>query len=78
MSDIEYPKIKSEQNLFVDFKNLHDFVLKMLNFCKNDKEDKYTCILNLSNGEENNINLESSGVLKVEEKTEYRKLKRKV
>ena len=74
LSDIEYPKLKSEQSLLVDFKNFPDFVLKMLNFCKNDKQDKYTCILNLSNGEENNINLASSGVLIVEEKTEYRKL----
>ena len=74
LSEIEYPKFKSEQSLLVDFKKFPDFVLKMLTFCKNDKEDKYTCILNLSNGEQNNINLGSAGVLIIEEITEYRKM----
>ena len=74
LSEIEYPQFKSEQSLLVDFKNFPDFVLKMLDNCKKDTEDKYSCVLNLSGGEENNMNLASSGVLIIEEKTEYRKL----
>ena len=73
MTEIEYSQFKSDQNLLVDFKKFPDYVLKMLNLCKNDKEDKYSCVLNISGGE-NNINLDSNGILIVEEKTEYRKI----
>ena len=41
----------------------------MLYKCKNDKEGKYTCILNISEGGENNINVSAPAILTIEEKT---------
>ena len=64
LKEKEYQQLKDEQSLLVDFQNFSDFVLKMLNFCKNDKNGIFSCILNI----EDNL-----AVLAVEEKTQYRK-----
>ena len=64
LKEKEYQKLKDEQNLLVDFQNFSDFVLKMLNFCKNDKNGIFSCILNLE---------DKLAVLAIEEKTQYRK-----
>ena len=74
LTELEYAQFKSEQSLLVDFQNFPDFVIKMLSFCKNDKEDRYFCTLNISGVGVNNFNLASPGILTIEEKTEYRKL----
>ena len=71
LSKIEYEQFKSEQNLLMNFENFPEYFLKMLNLCKNDRENKYSCTLNLSNGEKNNPPL---GILTIEEKTQYKKL----
>ena len=64
LKEEEYQQLKDEQSLLVDFQNFSDFALKMLNFCKNDKNGIFSCILNI----EDNL-----AVLAVEEKTQYRK-----
>ena len=46
----------------------------MLSKSKNDKEGKYICILNISDREENNMNVSAPGILTIEEKTQYKKL----
>ena len=74
LSELEYHQFKAEQSLLVDFQNFPDFVIKMLSFCKNDKDDRYSCTFNISNEGGNNFNLTAPGVLTIEERTEYRKL----
>ena len=75
LSELEYQQFKSEQNLLVNFENFPTFIFKMLNLYKNDRENKYSCILNISNAEGNNNNLlKALGTLTIEEKTEFRKL----
>jgi chromosome segregation ATPase len=75
LSEIEYQQFKSEQNLLINFKNFPEFILKMLNICKNNKENKYSCSLNISGGENNNSSSDQGfGILSIEEITEYRKL----
>ena len=74
LSEIEYQQLKTEQSLLVDFQNFPDFITKMFFYCKNDKDDIYTCVLTLGGIGENNFSSGGSGVLSVEEKTQYRKL----
>ena len=74
LSEIEYQQLKSEQSLLVDFQNFPDFISKMFYFCKNDKDDIYTCVLTLGAMGENSISSGGVGLLTVEEKTQYRKL----
>ena len=75
LSEIEYQQIKSEQSLLVDFQKFPQFILKMLLLCQNgNEEEKYSCVLNISEDGRNNLNLASSGILTIEEKTEFRKL----
>ena len=74
LSEIEYQQLKTEQSLLVDFQNFPDFITKMFFFCKNDKDDIYTCVLTLGGIGENNFSSGGAGVLSVEEKTQYRKL----
>ena len=69
LSEIEYQQFKLEQGLLVDFQKFPDYILEMLYKCKNDKEGKYTCILNISEGGENNINVSAPAILTIEEKT---------
>ena len=74
LSELEYQQLKAEQSLLVDFQNFPDFIIKMFYFCKNDKEDKYTCVFTIGGLNENNFSSGTSGILTVEEKTPYRKL----
>ena len=74
LSEIEYQQLKTEQSLLVDFQNFPDFITKMFYFCKNDKDDIYTCVLTLGGIGENNFSSGGNGILAVEEKTQYRKL----
>ncbi len=74
LSELEYQQLKAEQSLLVDFQNFPDFILKMFYFCKNDKDDIYTCVLNIGGQGENNFSSNTSGILCIEEKTQYRKL----
>ena len=74
LSEIEYQQLKTEQSLLVDFQNFPDFIIKMFYYCKNDKEDIYTCVLTLGGLGENNFSSGGVGILTVEEKTQYRKL----
>ena len=74
LSDIEYQQLKSEQSLLVDFQNFPDFILKMFHFCKNEKDDTFTCVFTIGGLNENNFSSNTSGILTVEEKTQYRKL----
>ena len=72
LSEIEYQQLKTEQSLLVDFQNFPDFITKMFYFCKNDKDDIYSCVLTLGGVSENFSG--GNGILAVEEKTQYRKL----
>ena len=72
LSEIEYQQLKTEQSLLVDFQNFPDFIAKMFYFCKNDKDDIYSCVLTLGGVSENFSG--GNGILAVEEKTQYRKL----
>ena len=74
LSEIEYQQLKTEQSLLVDFQNFPDFITKMFYFCKNDKDDIYSCVLTLGGIGENNFSSGGNGILTVEEKTQYRKL----
>ena len=74
LSEIEYQQFKLEQGLLVDYQKFPDYLLEMLSKCKNDKEGKYICILNISEGEENNMNDSAPAILAIEEKTQYKKL----
>ena len=74
LSEIEYQQLKTEQSLLVDFQNFPDFITKMFFYCKNDKDDIYTCVLTLGGIGENNFSSGGAGVLSVEEKTQDRKL----
>ena len=76
LSELEYQQLKSEQSLLVDFQNFPDFIVKMFCFCKNDKEDIYSCVFNIGGGglKENNFSSGTNGILAIEEKTQYRKL----
>ena len=74
LSEIEYQQLKTEQSLLVYFQNFPDFITKMFFYCKNDKDDIYTCVLTLGGIGENNFSSGGAGVLSVEEKTQYRKL----
>jgi len=74
LSEIEYQQLKTEQSLLVDFQNFPDFIIKMFYYCKNDKEDIYTCVLTLGGLGESNFSSGGVGILTVEEKTQYRKL----
>jgi len=74
LSEIEYQQLKTEQSLLVDFQNFPDFIIKMFYYCKNDKEDIYTCVLTLGGLGESNFSSGGLGILTVEEKTQYRKL----
>ena len=74
LSELEYQQLKAEQSLLVDFHNFPDFILKMFYYCKNDKEDIYTCVFNIGGHGENNFSSNTSGILSIEEKTQYRKL----
>ena len=64
LKEKEYQQFKDEQSLLVDFQNFFDFVLKMLNFCKNDKNGIFSCLLSIE---------DKLAVLSIEEKTQYRK-----
>jgi len=66
LSEIEYQQLKSEQSLLVDFQNFPDFISKMFYFCKNDKDDIYTCVLTLGAMGENSISSGGMGLLTVE------------
>ena len=76
LSELEYQQLKTEQSLLVDFQNFPDFIIKMFCFCKNDKEDIYSCVFTIGGGglKENNFSSGTTGVLAIEEKTQYRKL----
>ena len=74
LSELEYQQLKTEQSLLVDFQNFPDFIIKMFYFCKNDKEDKYTCVFTIGALNEKNFSSGTSGILTIEEKTPYRKL----
>ena len=74
LGELEYQQLKSEQSLLVDFQNFPDFIIKMIYFCKNDKDDIYTCVFTIGGLNENNFSSSTSGILAIEEKTQYRKL----
>ena len=74
LSELEYQQLKAEQSLLVDFQNFPDFILKMIELCKNDNNDIYTCVFNIGGQGENNFGPGNSGILSIEEKTQYRKL----
>ena len=74
LSELEYQQLKAEQSLLVDFHNFPDFILKMFYYCKNDKEDIYSCVFNIGGHGDNNFSSNTSGILSIEEKTQYRKL----
>jgi len=64
LKEKEYQQLKEEQSLLVDFQNFSDFILKMLNLCKIDKDGIFSCILNME---------DKLAALAIEEKTQYRK-----
>ena len=75
LSEIEYQEIKSKQSLLIDFQKFPQFILKMLSLCKNGRaEEKYFCILSISETGGNNLKIATPGILIIEEKTEFRKL----
>ena len=74
LSELEYQQLKNEQSLLVDFQNFPDFIVQMIDCCKKDNNDKFTCVLNTGGQGENNFGSNSLGILSVEEKTQYRKL----
>ena len=71
LSENEFQKFKEEQNLLINFQKFPEYVFELLSLCKNYKEDKYNCILNIS---EKGINVVSKVFLNIEEKNQYRKL----
>ena len=74
LSELEYQQLKNEQSLLVDFQNFPDFIVQMIDCCKKDNNDKFTCVFNTGGQGENNFGSNSLGILSVEEKTQYRKL----
>ena len=74
LSELEYQQLKNEQSLLVDFQNFPDFIVQMIDCCKKDNNDKFTCVFNTGGQGENNFGSSSLGILSVEEKTQYRKL----
>ena len=74
LSELEYQQLKNEQSLLVDFQNFPDFIVQMIDCCKKDNNDKFTCVFNTGGQGENNFGSNNLGILSVEEKTQYRKL----
>ena len=74
LSELEYQQLKNEQSLLVDFQNFPDFIVQMIDCCKKDNNDKFTCVFNTGGQGENNFGSSNLGILSVEEKTQYRKL----
>ena len=74
LSELEYQQLKNEQSLLVDFQNFPDFILKMFYCCKNDKDDIYSCVLSIGGVGDKNFSSNNSGILSIEEKTQFRKL----
>ena len=74
LSELEYQQLKTEQSLLVDFQNFPDFILKMIDVCKKENNDKFTCVFSMGGLGENNFGSGTSGILSIEEKTQYRKL----
>ena len=72
INEKNYHKIKSENNLLVEFQDFTDYFLKLIKNCKNNniKANNLSCIL-----EDDDNNNGGSGLARfiVEEKTEYRK-----
>ena len=63
IDEIDYSKLKKEQNLFLEMKNFSDFFFKMLNNCT---KENFRCILIIDKTDNAN--------LIIEEKTQYKKL----
>ena len=63
IDEIDYSKLKKEQNLFLEMKNFSDFFFKMLNNCT---KENFRCILMIDKTDNAN--------LIIEEKTQYKKL----
>lgn len=74
LSELEYQQLKNEQSLLVDFQNFPDFIVQMIDCCKKDNNDKFTCVFNTGGQGDNNFGSNNLGILSVEEKTQYRKL----
>ena len=74
LTELEYQQLKIDQSLLVDFQSFPDFITKMIFFCKNDKDDIYTCVFKIGSLGEKNYNVGNTGILSIEEKTQYRKL----
>ena len=74
LSEIDYQQIKEEQNLLVDFQKFPEYIFELLSKCKYDNEDKFACVLNISDKGGNNLNLIAPAIFTIIEKTQYKKL----
>jgi spindle assembly abnormal protein 6 len=45
ISEVEFHQIKTEQSILIDFQNFPSFMIKMINLCIDDNNNKYYCIL---------------------------------
>ena len=45
ITEIEFHQIKTEQSILIDFQNFPSFMIKMINLCIEDTNNKYYCIL---------------------------------
>ena len=65
INEEQYEKIKNEQRLLMDFKKFQDYIIELLNNCKNSNKNKFSCIIEKKENENYFI---------IEEKTEYKKV----
>jgi len=59
----QYEKIKQEQGLLINFEEFPDYINKLLDNCKNNQGNKFTCIIERKKNE---------NLFIIEEKTEYK------
>lgn len=65
INEEQYEKIKKEQNLLFNFTKFQNYIMNLLNKCKNNKENNFSCIIKRKQNE---------NLFVIEEKTEYKKL----
>ena len=66
LSEVEYHQLKNQQNLLIDFQNFPNFLLKMIDLCVNDNDQKFCPLLHLTSS--------TDAIFVIQEKTQYRKL----
>ena len=69
LNELEYGKLKSEQKLSVDFKNFPIFVFNKLDSCKNDKNNTFSILFDISG---------NTGILTIENKNENENIKKNI